>query len=76
MSSSVTVSKPAVASHNIQFVGHSDMTGRSDGVQVMVHRGYAYVGHTFSNGITFLHLAKPTTAPKGVAATALLMQTG
>jgi hypothetical protein len=49
----------AVASRNIRFVGHSDQGGRSDGVQVMVHRGYAYVGHTFSNGITILDVRDP-----------------
>jgi hypothetical protein len=49
----------AVASRNIRFVGHSDQGGRSDGVQVMVHRGYAYVGHTFSNGITVLDVRDP-----------------
>ena len=49
----------AVASPNIRFVGHSDQGGRSDGVQVMVHRGYAYVGHTFSNGITILDVRDP-----------------
>ena len=42
----------AVASRNIKFVSHSDLCGRGDGVQIMVHRGYAYVGHGFSNGIT------------------------
>jgi ABC-type branched-subunit amino acid transport system ATPase component len=41
-----------VASRNIKFVSHSDLGGRGDGVQIMVHRGYAYVGHGFSNGIT------------------------
>jgi len=40
-------------------VGHSDQGGRSDGVQVMVHRGYAYIGHTFSNGITILDVRDP-----------------
>ena len=35
-----------------KFVSHSDLGGRGDGVQVMVHRGYAYIGHGFSNGIT------------------------
>ena len=44
----------AVAAKNIKFVSHSDLGGRGDGVQVMVHRGYAYVGHGFSNGITTL----------------------
>ena len=43
-----------VASSNIKFISHSDMGGRGDGVQVMVHRGFAYVGHGFSNGITTL----------------------
>ena len=38
----------AVASRNIKFISHSDQGGRGDGVQVMVHRGYAYVGHGFS----------------------------
>ena len=49
----------AVASRNIKFVGHSDMDGRADGVQVMVNRGYAYVGHGFSNGITTLDVRDP-----------------
>src|SRR5436190_22100176 len=41
-----------VASRNISFISHCDQGGRGDGVQVMVHRGFAYVGHGFSNGIT------------------------
>jgi hypothetical protein len=28
----------AVSAKNMSFVGHSDMAGKSDGVQVMVHR--------------------------------------
>src|SRR6266704_3452782 len=44
----------AIASRNIKFVSHSDQGGRSDGVQVIVHRGYAYIGQTFSNGFTIL----------------------
>ena len=52
----------AVASGTIDFAGHSDMDGRGDDVQVMVHRGHAYVGHGFSNGIAVLgmrDLGKP-----------------
>ena len=49
----------AVASKNIKFVGHSDLGGRGDGVQIMVHRGYAYVGHGFSNGITTVDVRDP-----------------
>jgi len=44
----------AVASRNIKFVGHCDLGGRSDGVQIMVHRGYAYVGHMFSKGFSMI----------------------
>jgi hypothetical protein len=47
------------ASRNVRFVGHSDQAGRSDGVQVMVHRGHAYVGHGFSNGISVLDVRDP-----------------
>jgi hypothetical protein len=36
--------------HNIKWVGHSDLGGRPDGVQVMFNHGYAYVGHPFSGG--------------------------
>lgn len=48
-----------VASRNVTFVSHSDQAGRSDGVQIMVHRGYAYIGQTFSNGITILDVRDP-----------------
>ena len=55
----------AVASRNISFVSHSDQGGRGDGVQIMVHRGYAYIGHTFSNGITVMDVRDPKR-PKAV----------
>jgi hypothetical protein len=28
--------------HNLRIIGHCDQGGRPDGVQTMVHRGYAY----------------------------------
>jgi hypothetical protein len=43
--------KPDYA-RNMRIVGHSDQGGRPDGVQIMVHRGYAYVGHMFSKGFS------------------------
>ncbi|HKX08370.1 MAG TPA: hypothetical protein VJN67_09260 [Stellaceae bacterium] len=55
-----------VASRNIKFLSHSDQGGRGDGVQVMVHRGYAYIGHGYSNGITVLDVRDPKH-PKHVA---------
>src|SRR6201997_4385193 len=54
-----------VASHNVKFLGHSDQGGRGDGVQIMVHRGFAYIGHGFSNGITVIDVRDPTE-PKPV----------
>jgi hypothetical protein len=44
----------AVTSHKIKFLSHCDQGGRGDGVQVMVDRGFAYIGHGFSNGITVI----------------------
>ena len=44
---------------NIKFVGHSDQGGRPDGVQVMVERGFAYIGHIFSKGFTVIDVRDP-----------------
>ncbi len=48
-----------VSAHHMSFVGHSDMAGKADGVQVMVHRGHAFVGHSFNEGITVLDVENP-----------------
>jgi hypothetical protein len=45
--------KPDFA-RNMRLVGYSDQGGRPDGVQVMVHRGHAYVGHMFSKGFSVI----------------------
>ena len=45
--------KPDYA-RNMRVVGHSDQGSRPDGVQIMVHRGYAYVGHMFSKGFSVI----------------------
>ena len=49
----------AVAARNIKFVSHCDLDGRCDGVQIMVQRGYAYLGHGFSNGISTIDVRDP-----------------
>src|SRR6476661_785628 len=41
-----------VSARNIEFVGHSDQGGRGDGVQVMVHKGYADPNDYFKASIT------------------------
>jgi hypothetical protein len=50
--------KPDYA-RNMRLVGHSDQGGRPDGVQVMVHRGHAYVGHMFSKGFSVIDVRDP-----------------
>src|SRR3984885_6019443 len=35
---------------NMRLIGHSDQAGRSDGPEVMVGNGYAYIGHVCSKG--------------------------
>src|SRR4051794_27537075 len=36
----------------MKIIGHSDQGGRPDGVQLMVHKGHAYIGHMFSKGFS------------------------
>ena len=43
----------------MRLIGHSDQRGRPDGVQVMVHRGFAYVGHMFSKGWSVIDVCDP-----------------
>jgi hypothetical protein len=45
--------KPDTA-RNMRIVGHTDQGGRPDGVQAMVHRGFAYIGHMFSKGFSVI----------------------
>ncbi|KLU24573.1 hypothetical protein EOS_19330 [Caballeronia mineralivorans PML1(12)] len=44
---------------NMRLIGHSDQGGRADGVQLMVHRGYAYIGHMFSKGFSVVDVRDP-----------------
>ena len=44
---------------NMRVIGHCDQGGRPDGVQIMVHRGYAYVGHMFSKGFSVIDVRDP-----------------
>jgi len=52
--------------HHMRLIGHSDQGGRPDGVQLMVHRGFAYVGHMFSKGFSVVDVRDPRN-PKAVA---------
>src|SRR3954453_16711034 len=44
---------------NMRLLGHTDQGGRADGVQIMVERGFAYVGHMFSKGCSVLDVRAP-----------------
>jgi hypothetical protein len=44
---------------NMRLVGYCDQGGRPDGVQIMVHRGYAYIGHMFSKGFSIVDVRDP-----------------
>ncbi|MFN3657888.1 MAG: LVIVD repeat-containing protein [Pseudolabrys sp.] len=53
------MSYPGATAKNVGFLSRSDQGGRPDGTQVMVHKGYAYVGHMFSDGITAIDVRDP-----------------
>jgi hypothetical protein len=44
---------------NMKLLGYCDQGGRADGVQIMVHRGYAYIGHMFSKGFSIIDVRNP-----------------
>jgi hypothetical protein len=50
--------KPEYA-RNMRIVSYSDQGGRPDGMQLMVHRGYAYISHMFSKGFSVLDVRDP-----------------
>ena len=55
---STDLPKPDYA-RNMRILAHCDQGGRPDGVQIMVHRGYAYVGHMFSKGFSVIDVRDP-----------------
>ena len=50
--------KPSYA-HNMRLIGHCDQAGRSDGQQIMVRNGYAYIGHVCSKGFSVIDVRDP-----------------
>jgi hypothetical protein len=56
----------AATSHNVTLLSRCDQGGRPDGVQVIVDKGYAYVGHMFADGFSVIDVRDPTK-PKTVA---------
>ncbi len=60
------IPKPSYATKNMRIIGHTDQDGRSDGQQVMVQNGYAYVGHVCSRGFSVIDVRDPAK-PKTVS---------
>lgn len=52
--------------HRMKLIGHSDQGGRPDGVQLMVNKGHAFIGHMFSKGFSVVDCTDPRQ-PKSVA---------
>jgi len=44
---------------NMKLIGHSDQGGRPDGQQIMMHKGYAYIGHVCSRGFSIVDVRDP-----------------
>jgi hypothetical protein len=55
---STDLPKPDYA-RNMRILAHCDQGGRPDGVQIMVHRGFAYIGHMFSKGFSVIDVRDP-----------------
>jgi hypothetical protein len=51
--------RPDYATSNMRLIGHSDQGGRGDGQQIMVHGGYAYIGHVCSRGFSVVDVRDP-----------------
>ena len=50
--------KPDYA-RNMRIIGYSDQGGRPDGVQLMINKGYAFIGHMFSKGFSVVDVRDP-----------------
>ena len=56
--------KPDYA-HRMKLIGHSDQGGRPDGVQLMVNKGHAFIGHMFSKGFSVIDVRDPRQPEAG-----------
>jgi hypothetical protein len=46
--------------YRMRLIGHTDQGGRGDGLQIMVHRGFAYVAHPWSSGFSIVDVLDPS----------------
>lgn len=65
MTMSQDLPKPDFAK-NVTLLGYSDQGGRPDGVQIMVNKHHAIIGHMFSKGFSVIDCTNPR-APRPVS---------
>jgi len=56
----------AALANNVRFLSRCDQGGRPDGVQVIIHKGHAFIGHMFSDGYSVVDV-RDSLNPKTVA---------
>ena len=59
-------SPPGASARNISYLSHCDQGGRPDGVQVILHKGHAFIGHMFADGFSVVDVRDPKK-PKTIA---------
>jgi hypothetical protein len=57
---------PPDYARNMCLIGHCDQGGRGDGLQIMVHRGFAYVAHPWSVGFSIIDVQDPKRPGKSL----------
>ena len=60
------MSQPQASARGIRLLARDDQGGRPDGVQVIVHKGHAFIGHMFADGFSVVDVRDPTK-PKTIA---------
>jgi hypothetical protein len=60
---------PGASAKNVGFLSRCDQGGRLDGVQVIVHKNHAFIGHMFADGFSVVDVNDPRK-PKTVACVA------
>lgn len=62
----MTTTVSGASAKNVRFISRCDQGGRSDGVQVIVTKGHAFIGHMFSDGFSVVDV-RDALHPKTVA---------
>jgi hypothetical protein len=62
----MTTTVAGASAKNVSFISRCDQGGRSDGVQVIVTKGHAFIGHMFSDGFSVVDV-RDALHPKTVA---------